>query len=197
MDPASQRLIDYYSARAPEYDGIYEPRTLEHGKELTALRDELTAFVRGKRILELACGTGYWTQFMETSAASVLAVDASPAMLDLAGKRCRRAELRLGDAYAPPPGPFDAVVAIFWLSHVPRARMPGFFATLPKAARFFADNTYVPGEGGELLPGVEDTWKRRGEHVVLKNYFSEGDLRAFGFTDVRLGSWIWRATSAA
>ena len=80
-------------------------------------------------------------------------------------------------------------------SRKPGARMPGFFATLPKAARFFADNIYVPGEGGELLPGVEDTWKRRGEHVVLKNYFSEDDLRAFGFTDVRLASWIWRATS--
>ena len=95
------------------------------------------------------------------------------------------------DAYglAAVPGDFDAALAMFWLSHVPRARLQEFLGGLcarivPGATVYLADNVYVPGLGGELLPAdaAGDTFKLRrladgSRHRVLKNYFEEAKLR--------------------
>src|SRR5207253_3196810 len=84
---------------------------------------------------------------------------------------------------------FDGGLATFWLSHVPRARLraflDGFHARLAAGAVvYLADNVYVAGVGGELLPAdrAGDTYKVRrltdgGRHRVLKNYFSTEELR--------------------
>jgi len=121
--------------------------------------------------------------------------------------------LLAADAYDLPgvPGAFDAAIAMFWLSHVPRARLRVFLDGLharlePGAIVYMADNVHVPGVGGELLPADEagDTYKLRrlsdgGRHRVLKNYYSAGELRQLfspGASDlvVRAGSWFWSAT---
>src|SRR5207302_403836 len=108
------------------------------------------------------------------------------------------------------PSDFDGGLATFWLSHVPRARLraflDGFHARLVAGAVvYLADNVYVPGVGGELLPAdrAGDTYKVRrltdgGRHRVLKNYFSTEELRtvlAPGTSElaVRAGKWFWAA----
>jgi hypothetical protein len=100
-------------------------------------------------------------------------------------------EYRRGDAYAlaEVSGEFDAGLANFWFSHVPKARIDEFLHCFhgklgKNAVVFMADNVYVPGIGGQLIAkaGIEDTVKLRKasdglEHEVLKNYYDAETLR--------------------
>ena len=52
-------LEKYYSKRASEYEQIYEKPERQH--ELEWLRNRIPMLFRGKTVLEVACGTGYWT----------------------------------------------------------------------------------------------------------------------------------------
>ncbi|MBL7256432.1 class I SAM-dependent DNA methyltransferase [Paractinoplanes lichenicola] len=90
----------YYEARAGEYDewwyrqGRYALAPDERERWLTAVafaERTLDEFRPSGDVLEFACGTGLWTRHLARHAGTVLAVDASPAMID-----CNRAR-RLGD----------------------------------------------------------------------------------------------------
>jgi SAM-dependent methyltransferase len=207
-------LRRYYDQRAAEYEQIYLPRDDEHGRELGELARELRGVTANRRVLEVACGTGYWTACAARVAASVTATDASLPMLAQAREKAlpRNVTLKFADAYdlAALEGEFDAGVAMFWLSHVPRSRLRGFLdglhaRLLPGSIVYFADNVYVPGIGGDLLPAdaAGDTYKLRrlangARHRVLKNYFTEDELRELlrhRTTDfvVRIGRFFWSA----
>lgn len=192
---ADALLRDYYEQRAGEYDEIYGRADPLRQAEQNELAAALRAALAGRHVLEIACGTGYWTRAIADVAAQVVATDASEAMLKLArdkGLPPDKVTLRRADAYALAdlPGSFDAAVACFWLSHVPRDRLPGFLAQLhARLARgaivFLADNVFVPRLGGELLTraGQADTFKRRtlrdgSVHEIVKNYYSADELRA-------------------
>ena len=126
-------------------------------------------------------------------AQSVVAVDASRNMLEKAGQRLVAAdnvELALADAYKldEVAGTFDAAVANFWLSHVPKARLSEFLEGLHRrlasgSVIFMADNVYREGRGGELIQpeGRADSYKRRklengAEYEILKNYYDRDAL---------------------
>jgi ubiquinone/menaquinone biosynthesis C-methylase UbiE len=187
-------LPEYYSWRAPEYERMWYRDDAVRQGEQAAIVGAMKNVFGGRRVLEVACGTGYWTKFVAESAEWVCGLDASPGMLTLArakGLSPDRVEFREGDAYALAgvPGCFNGGLANFWISHVPTARrdefLRGFHRRLGAgAAVFLADNVYVPGLGGELVvyPGVADTFKRRAlpdgsHHEVVKNYFSADELR--------------------
>jgi magnesium-protoporphyrin O-methyltransferase len=77
----------------------------------------------GARLLDAGCGTGALAVEMAKRGANVLAIDLSPALIDLARKRTlqkRHAghiEFRVGDMLAPSLGRFDYVVAMDSLIH--------------------------------------------------------------------------------
>ena len=91
-----KQQIAYYRARANEYDewffreGRYD-RGEEHRRDWLAEVAQVQAALKqaqpNGRILELACGTGLWTQHLLPSSEELTAVDASPEMLDLCRKR--------------------------------------------------------------------------------------------------------------
>jgi len=56
------QLETYYSNRASEYERVYDKPERQH--ELEWLRQRVPEILRGRRVLEVACGTGYWTQFI-------------------------------------------------------------------------------------------------------------------------------------
>lgn len=186
-------LRRYYEARAPEYEEIYlrdDPvRQQEEGQIVSAMKK---LFIN-RRILEIACGTGYWTRALFETARSIVAVDTSQKMLELARKNLPESlKVRFiqGDAYnlGVLPDSFDAGLANFWFSHVPRAKielfLKGFHNRLGSGTVvFMADNILKPGIGGELItdPGNPDTYKLRkladgSKHKVLKNYYEADQL---------------------
>jgi SAM-dependent methyltransferase len=78
---------EYYQARAAEYhewflrEGRYD-RGPEHRSqwfgEVAAVEAALHDALRSGEVLELACGTGLWTQHLVEQHSRVVAVDASP-----------------------------------------------------------------------------------------------------------------------
>jgi 2-polyprenyl-3-methyl-5-hydroxy-6-metoxy-1,4-benzoquinol methylase len=191
LEPAE--LIDYYRRRAGEYEAIYAKP--ERQADLAALRREVAALVRGRRMLEIACGTGYWTEVMAVSAASVVATDVAEEPLALARAKALptdKVRFGLADAYALDAslGRFDGAFAGFWWSHVPRGRLHEFFASLharlePGAAVILLDNRYVEGSSTPIMgfdaEGNSYQLRRMGDGSqvrVLKNFPSEDSLRA-------------------
>jgi len=196
----------YYAARAPEYDRVY--RKPERQADLRAIERWLPAALGGRSLLEVACGTGYWTRFLAPVATRVLGVDASAETLAIARARVEGEHVQfvVGDAYRLPvaPGGFEAGFAGFWFSHVPRARVAaflrGFHAALaPGAKVVLLDNLFVPGSSTPLAErdGEGDTFQLRplqdgSTHRVLKNFPTEGELReavAGAAREVRFHAW--------
>lgn len=148
LEPYDSELRRYYAARVGEYDDerLYPP---DRGPDLRYLRRFVPEFFTGKRVLDVACGTGSWTQRILQSADSVIGIDINPEMLEIARRRLvDRAKFELGDAYclSEELGVFDAAFVGFWFSHVPRSRVPQFLKSLhqrlhPGAKVLVVDNT--------------------------------------------------------
>jgi demethylmenaquinone methyltransferase/2-methoxy-6-polyprenyl-1,4-benzoquinol methylase len=128
-------ITRYYAERAPVYDqtaGYADPVA----EELRApIRARWGDMLRGRTVLEVACGTGYWTRAIAQTAYSVLAFDINPMLVRRARARCRdlsNVTIRIADAYAFEgiPGGFTAALGIWWWSHVPRERLRAFLGKL-------------------------------------------------------------------
>jgi SAM-dependent methyltransferase len=187
---SQDRMLNYYAARAAEYHRVYlKP---ERQADLRQIEAWLPGRLAGRCVLEVACGTGYWTRLIAPVATRVRALDAAPQTLEIARGRvpAGSVDFVVGDAYALPPcsPPFDAAFAGFWWSHVPRARLREFLRSLhaclaPEARVVFLDNRYVPGSSTPVSPPDEagDTWQLRrlddgSTHRVLKNFPTEAHL---------------------
>jgi hypothetical protein len=82
---AGENLLAYYAQRARECEQVYEKP--ERQPDLHQLRIWLQDALAGHRILEIACGTGYWTEAVAPVAAAITATDASPEVLEMAAAR--------------------------------------------------------------------------------------------------------------
>jgi len=192
-------LAEYYARRTAEYDEIYlKPERQADITRLAALiREELS----GRRVLEVACGTGYWTQHIARVAASILACDINDEVLAIARSRPyaeKRPEFAIFNAFELErlPAEFDAAFAGFWVSHVKRAELPVFLAGLrdrlkAPARVVLSDNVYVPGSSTPIAftddcgnTYQDRTLKDGSRHRVLKNFLTEQDLLAAAGPDV-------------
>jgi ubiquinone/menaquinone biosynthesis C-methylase UbiE len=199
-------MKDYYASRAPEYDKVYlKP---ERQADLREMEEWLPSAFEGANVLEVACGTGYWTQFVAAKAAHMLAVDAAAETIEIARTRVppEKVEFIIGDAYALPqvePRP-EAGFAGFWFSHVPKNRtkefLKGFHAALkPGAKVVLIDNLFIEGSSTPIseTDAEGNTYQARPlsdgtTHTVLKNFPSEAELRALlegAGTQVKYKAW--------
>jgi ubiquinone/menaquinone biosynthesis C-methylase UbiE len=178
-------LVDYYAQRAGEYERIYHKP--ERQEDLRQLKQLVRSALAGRDVLEVACGTGYWTEIAATTASSIAAFDVNDSVLEIARSKAldaTKVRFAIGDAYALPPLPrrFDGALAAFWWSHVPREKLSDFLrdlfgALLPGAVVVFVDNVFVPGNSTSLArTDVHgNTYQLRQldngqSYEVLKNY---------------------------
>ena len=155
MKDLLRHQIDYYSARAPEYDEwFYRQGLYDHGeaqkrqweREAQIVRDQLLGAHQFDHVLELAPGTGIWTGELVKIAKRVTAIDASPEMISInrAKVRSDKVEYQLADIFAwQPQIQYDMVFFGFWLSHVPAERLSAFLTDGPSSAQ--AGWPAVPG----------------------------------------------------
>jgi 2-polyprenyl-3-methyl-5-hydroxy-6-metoxy-1,4-benzoquinol methylase len=204
-------MKEYYSRRAPEYEGIYHRDDPVRQQEQEWIKSELQAVFKGRSVLEIACGTGYWTETIAAVARETTGIDASAEVLEIAKAKGMPARFIMGDAFAlsAVAGNFDAACACFWLSHVEKANIGKFLLGLharvgPGAPIFMADNVYLEGLGGTLItkPGSPDTYKLRQlkdgtAHEIVKNYYTADELKNVfkDFADelrIEIGQCFWR-----
>jgi len=186
-------LADYYADRAAEYDEVY--RKPERQADLARLRALLPPLVAGKRVLEVAAGTGYWTQVLASTAAAITATDVNAETIAIAAQReygPAPVSLRTADGYRldTVPGEFDLVFCGFWWSHIARADIARFLVgvrgrTGPGTVLVLVDNRYVPGGSTPVsrTGSGGDTYQRRlladgREYEVLKNFPNREQLAA-------------------
>jgi len=179
------RMRAYYAQRARIYERVYHKP--ERQADLRAMEAALAAPFAGRRVLEVACGTGWWTPHGARDAASWLATDVNPETLAVAQAKpmppCVRFAVVDAYTFAGVDGQrFDGAFAGFWWSHVPLARLPGWLALLharlePGARVVLLDNRYVAGSSTPISRRDADgnTYQQRSlddgsVHEVLKNF---------------------------
>lgn len=202
-------MLQYYADRVREYERIYERP--ERQPDLTRIRDRLTILFTGCKVIDVACGTGYFTRHAARRAVSVTGIDANEETLALArAKGITNATFIAGDAYSlpMPEQPFDGALTSFWWSHIPRARIDAFLTALnrvlrPGARVFIADNRFVEGNSTPISRTDQsgDTYQVRkletgARFEVLKNFPSQDELSAYGErygTEVKIEwlSYFW------
>jgi len=185
-------MKEYYAKRAAEYEDIYlKP---ERQEDLFQLKAILSGSFSGGDVLEIACGTGYWTQFLAKTASSILATDINPEVLELARRKeygACNVSFALADAYSA--GALDrqrnSAFHGFWWSHIPRQRIPDFLSVLhgklrPGSKVVMIDNLFVEGSSTPISrrDDAGNTYQLRrlkdgSIHEVLKNFPSETMLR--------------------
>lgn len=181
----ARALAGYYAKRAREYEQVYDKP--ERQFELTALRQIVAENFTGAQVLEIACGTGYWTAAYAPFAKSVLATDIGDEVLSVArakGLAPDRVVFSQADAFAlqTVAGDFNAGFVGFWWSHVLLNELDGFLralhARLGAGARaMMIDNRYVEGSN-HAITRVDDagnsfqerTLADGSRHEVLKNF---------------------------
>jgi ubiquinone/menaquinone biosynthesis C-methylase UbiE len=189
---ANPNLIEYYAKGAAEYERVYQKP--ERQEDLAALRKLLQEELSEEDVLEIACGTGYWTQVIAQIAKSITATDINEEVLQIARAKDyfgKNVIFEKRDAFqlSPLTGRFTAGLAAFWWSHLKKSEIPKFLKHLhrtlsPDAKVVFMDNKYVPGSSipKNRTDETGNTYQLRRldngtEYEVLKNFPGESELR--------------------
>jgi SAM-dependent methyltransferase len=199
-DELLREQIDYYRARAGEYDewffrqGRYDLGPAHRDAwlaEASIVEAALAQSVPPGDVLELACGTGLWTRRLVERHRRVLAVDISPETIAINRERVHsdRVEYQVADLFnwAPPAQAFDAVFFGFWLSHVPAARFDAFWTMVKTAVKrdgcvFFVDSLFEQTSSARNHDPIDQSGVARRklndgrEFKVVKIFYEPGAL---------------------
>ncbi len=205
-DEALSQQRAYYRGRAPEYDewwqrrGRYdrgEEESREWHHQVASVDAALRSFDVKGDVLELAGGTGWWTERLAGTADRLTVVDAAPEALALNRERVGRqdASYVIADLFDwRPERSYDVVFFSFWLSHVPRRRFSSFWSLVRASLRpcgrvFFIDNrrddtaSHAQAERDPYVVEYgSDLHRRRlgdgSEYLVVKVMYEAHELRA-------------------
>lgn len=185
-------MKQYYRERAPYYDRVYDYP--ERAADIARLKKQIPSLFMGLDIVEVAAGTGFWTQFIARSARSILATDLVQEPLNELIKRDLPSVTSLTvDAFELEnlDRKFDGAFVGLWLSHVQIEKAECFFRSLhsvlkPGAKVAILDNTKAQCETFPIVRTDEwgNTYQSRelddgSTHEVLKNFPSEEELREY------------------
>ena len=186
MGAIEARMADYYVRRAAYYERVYHKP--ERQADLRALEAMLAPLFDGRSVLEVACGTGWWTPHGARRAARWLATDLSTETMAIARHKPLpedTVEFRVVDAYSLSEvgdETFSGAFSGCWWSHVPLARLQPWLQTLharlePGARVVMLDNSFVQTSSTPLTrtDAEGNTYQNRtlddgSTHEVLKNF---------------------------
>lgn len=180
----------YYDRRAAEYEAIYHKP--ERQADLWQATTLLQGIFKNRQVLEIACGTGYWTQRIAEVAHSVRAIDVNESVIEIAKTKSyprQNVMFEVADLYEIPPlQPAEALFGGFIWSHIPKQNLAAFIAQSNRLVKaggtiVFMDNRYVPGSSTPISRHDEhgNTYQTRhlqnGEqYSILKNFPEKMEL---------------------
>jgi len=184
-------VIRYYAERAPVYDETAGFTDLEAEKLRATLKKRYQSIFHGRNVLEIACGSGYWTKVIGKVAKSVLATDINPSLISTAKDRCKHLpniRFQIVDAYTlnGVTGNFDAAFGNGWWSHIPKANLQDFLSALhgklnPGALVMFVDQLPYDGffrkqdnEGNILEQRILPDSR---SFMIVKNFPTEQEIK--------------------
>lgn len=146
-----------------------------------------------KQVLEIACGTGYWTEIIAKNAKSILATDINETVIEVAGSKDfsgKEVSFALADIYQfPDLKKFESLFGGFIWSHILLQDLDQFLSTVsslvvPGGTIVFMDNLFVEGSNHPITQQDEhgNTYQTRkledqSSHLVLKNFPTEAFIR--------------------
>ncbi|EPX87025.1 class I SAM-dependent DNA methyltransferase [Salipiger mucosus] len=157
-----RETLQVYETRAEDY------ARMAPGAPWETLQAFIAALPEGASVLDLGCGPGHDAVHMMEAGLRVEAMDASPAMVEMARQRGVEARQASFDEIAGEDR-HDGVWACFSLLHAPRADMPRHLAAIAGALK--------PGGrlGLTLKEGQGEARDRLGRFYT---YYEEPELRA-------------------
>jgi len=186
IDELLAEQVDYYRRRASEYD------VTAYGDDIAAARALIARLVAEMRpagsVLEIACGTGLWTEALAGWADTVTAMDAAPEAVAIARERVRLPSVRfeIADVFSWDPGTrFDVIFFSAWLSHVPVSRFGQFWQLLgnwlvANGRVLFVDEHVDEREKEDYVAGLEEVVERQladgSAFRVIKNFVEPEEL---------------------
>lgn len=166
----SQRTIDSYEGFADQYSRLDGPSTAVEA----ALRRIVEATGGRGHVLEIGSGPGWEADFLEALGASVRRTDATRRFLELQAQRGKRGDL-LNVITDDLGGPYDGIVALCVLIHVPRDQIGQVLTRSAQALR--PDGAFLVSmrDGdGETSGDYHTVYWRRDDFVAC--------MEAAGFT---------------
>ncbi len=189
----SQMVFDEDEAR--QIESLY--RTREAQQRRQTVRETFRARP-GERVLDVGCGPGFYCAELAEDvglSGSVVGVDGSQAMLELAGRRCAElgnVKLRAGDATAlgVSAADFDGALCVQVLEYVAetRAGLAELHRALKPGGRVLVwdiDWATLSMQDDELTRRVQTAWDEHLTHSSLPRTLAPS-LRAVGFEGVRV-----------
>ena len=195
-------MLAYYNARASEYEEAY---TL--GTGTSSIRDpavftsearilaSIVAQHVGGRVIDVACGTGFWLPAYAGRCSHVTLFDQSDRMLDECRKKVERlglaarSTLLQGDVFEHQftPGSFDCALVGFLLSHLTEAQEAHVFgalrAMLAAGGRFLILESAWSADRAAVNAKAERQERRLNDGTrfeIYKRYFDRNDVAEWG-----------------
>ncbi|UCC79278.1 MAG: class I SAM-dependent methyltransferase [Candidatus Zixiibacteriota bacterium] len=164
----------YYDKRAPWHDGCMGYTDRKHTEQLLRpIVETVIPYIASRTVLEIACGTGNWTEVLAKRASSVFAIDSSPAVLDIAGKKLeylKNVTLKEADAHTLEGinGPFDVAFASDWWSHMPVSSIRPFLENLHKRLKIGSRIIFIDMMMREAFENETAYYDTDGNRVSLR-----------------------------
>lgn len=184
-------LVDYYRQRAKEYEQVYAKPERQH--DLQQAEILLKQAFAGKTMLEICCGTGYWTERIAQTATAIHATDINDTVLDIAQQKDygnTPVSFEMADFYSyPVTRLYDGLFGGFIWSHIQLQHLQAFLQKTgsfvrPGGTIVFMDNIYVAGSNLPVTHTDEqgNTFQTRtledgSTHLVRKNFPTEAFIK--------------------
>jgi demethylmenaquinone methyltransferase/2-methoxy-6-polyprenyl-1,4-benzoquinol methylase len=184
-------MVSYYKERANEYEKIYARPERQH--DLLLATQILQEAFRDKEVLEIACGTGYWTKIISKTADSILATDINDAVINLAKSKAyfaSKIKFQLVDIFnLPGTTKHESLFGGFIWSHIKLQELVRFidiinYQVKPGNSIVFMDNNFVEGSNLPLtdIDNFGNTYQTRQlengtMYKVVKNFPTEDFIK--------------------
>lgn len=174
-----EQMNAYYQKRAPLHDKFMGYSTNVKMEELLApIIRHFEEYMTGKDVLEIACGTGNWTQVLAKRARSVLATDIKKSVLEIARTKSYmggKVIFKVADAYALETvnGKFNAAFAVDWWSHIPKSMISAFVKGLHRKLHTGARVIFIDMLPSESLDRMFSHYDKEG-NLIHKRSLPDG-----------------------
>jgi SAM-dependent methyltransferase len=176
-----EAVRDAYSAIAAPYIGLFDGDWLAHEDDAGIVQRNLTGL--SGRMLDLGCGPGYWTAYLQSLGVEVTGVDMVPEFIAHARRTHPGVDFRLGSMTELqfPAHSISGILSWYSTIHLPPSELGGVLAEFRR----------LLSPGGMLVVGFFDSDDDVGafDHKVITAYRWPADvfaqqLSAGGFTEV-------------